>query len=139
VLVSVVACRFLVISLVLVLAGCSAPSIEEPSRRVALVIGNAGYKSVVALGNPLNDSRDVAAALTRLGFRTELLRDASREEMAAAVRRLSGAAERADVAVLFYAGHATEVGGHNVLLPVSAAIVSTPEDLQRESVSFDEA
>jgi len=36
--------------------------------RVALVIGNADYKSVPSLKNPTNDALDIAIALEGLGF-----------------------------------------------------------------------
>lgn len=37
-------------------------------KRVALVIGNADYQKTSRLQNPVNDARDVAAALRELGF-----------------------------------------------------------------------
>ena len=38
-------------------------------KRIALVIGNSAYQGTPALKNSGNDAADMAAVLTRLGFR----------------------------------------------------------------------
>ncbi|WP_439577198.1 caspase family protein, partial [Elioraea sp.] len=48
------------------------------AQRVALVIGNGAYVEVPPLENPANDATDIHAALTRLGFDSELVVDADR-------------------------------------------------------------
>ena len=53
-------------------------------RRVALVIGNAAYKSVSTLQNPVNDSRAMAKSLRTLGFEVIERENASREGLAMA-------------------------------------------------------
>jgi hypothetical protein len=40
----------------------------QAEKRVALVIGNAAYRAVAELPNPLKDARDMAAALHSLAF-----------------------------------------------------------------------
>jgi hypothetical protein len=106
-------------------------------QRVALVIGNGAYRSVPVLGNSANDARAMAAALAQLEFHTELLLDGDKDAMQAAFHRLASAAQGAEAAVLFYAGHASEVGGHNLLIPVSASARNVAE-LKRSAVSFDD-
>jgi len=54
------------IAAVIVLAAGPAPAFAD--KRVALVIGNAAYRSMAQLQNPGNDAADVAAALRRLDF-----------------------------------------------------------------------
>jgi uncharacterized caspase-like protein len=39
-------------------------------QRIALVIGNPSYRSLVKLENAANDGQDICAALSRLGFET---------------------------------------------------------------------
>ncbi|MDP3426926.1 MAG: caspase family protein [Humidesulfovibrio sp.] len=56
----------LVLLLVGLTTGRATPNAEM---RIALVIGNAAYTSA-PLKNPVNDARDMAAALRSLGLRT---------------------------------------------------------------------
>jgi uncharacterized caspase-like protein len=106
------------------------------AQRVALVMGNGAYREAPALANPLADARGVAAALDRLGFRTDLVLDADRTGMEAAIRRFGEAAAGAEAALVYYAGHAVEVAGRNHLIPVSASIRSD-RDLPFETIDFD--
>lgn len=88
--------------------------------RVALVIGNGAYLHGGALPSPVKDARAVAGALKRLGFRTIEGYDLTRPEMIRRVRDFGRAAEGAEVALVYYAGHGVQVRGHNHLLPVDA-------------------
>jgi uncharacterized caspase-like protein len=116
----------------------SATSKPEKSNRVALVIGNAAYRSVPALNNPGRDAEALAAELTALGFRNvTLLRDQTREQMFAALRAFAREAETADWAVVYFAGHGLEMGGINWLVPVDAQF-RTDRDVRLEAVSIDE-
>ena len=102
--------------------------VGEPSqRRVALVIGNSAYQHTAPLKNPGNDARDVAQALTELGFEvvggdktgTDLGLGAMTDQI-----RNFGRLLRDDVstALLFYAGHGIQVAGRNYLVPIEAAL-----------------
>jgi len=106
------------------------------AQRVALVIGNSGYRHVERLANPGNDARAIAAALRPLGFQVELLVDADRAAMEGAMRRFGSRAEGAEAALFFYAGHAIEMGGQNMLAPVSAQVRSE-RDLPFELIGLD--
>ena len=122
----------LAILVVLVLA-IAPPAFAQ---RVALVIGNSGYRHVERLANPGNDARAIAASLRPLGFQVELLVDADRAAMEGAIRRFGSRAEGAEAALFFYAGHAIEVGGQNMLAPVSAQ-VRNERDLPFELIGLD--
>src|SRR6516225_4087319 len=74
--------------------------------RVALVIGNGGYRNVPRLTNPANDATDVAAALKVVGFETIVATDLDRVAMDEATIRFARAARNADIALLYYSGHA---------------------------------
>ncbi len=108
----------------------------RPGSRVALVIGNASYR-VGALANPANDARSVDAALRQLGFETSLAIDLDRQAFAAAVRDFAPKAAKAEVAMLYYAGHGLQVAqgntGENYLLPVDADIQASA-DVQRDAI-----
>lgn len=106
------------------LAGGLGPAVAmEPPDRLALLIGNAGYKRQ-PLRNPVNDARAVSASLRALGFQTEVVEDASLREMITALQRFSIAARKYTVRLLFYAGHGLQIRGRNYLVPVDAEIGS---------------
>lgn len=111
-----------------------APAPAPPAaKRVALVIGNGKYTSVGELANPANDARDVAASLRRLSFDHVVeLHDSSRESMGRALKEFGDWAERAEWAVVFYAGHGLEMNGVTYLIPTDA-------ELARDSHVADEA
>lgn len=107
-------------------------------RRVALVIGNSKYQSVPALANPERDSRTVADALKQVGFQSvTLVTDATRDKTVAALRAFATEADRADWALIYYAGHGIEVGGQNYLIPVDAKLASD-RDVQYEAVGLEQ-
>ncbi|WP_051952715.1 caspase family protein [Methylocapsa aurea] len=92
-------------------------------RRVALVLGNAGYKNPgLDLVNAKFDAEDVAAALTGLGFEVLLRTDADKAGASDAIQQFARMAVGADAALFFYAGHALQYQGHNYLLPVDADV-----------------
>jgi uncharacterized caspase-like protein len=90
------------------------------ARRVALVIGNAEYK-VGPLANPVNDATAVAEAFGKLGFDKVLLRkNLGAEAFRAALLEMSRESAGAELGVVYFAGHGTEVAGTNFLIPVDA-------------------
>ena len=107
-------------------------------RRIALVIGNAGYKNVGALLNPEHDAAAIAASLRAIGFTTVMLvDDATREKMVSALRVFANEAANADWAVVYYSGHGMEVLGTNYLIPIDAKL-ATDRDAQTEAVPLDQ-
>jgi uncharacterized caspase-like protein len=94
---------------------------------VALLIGNGGYQNDdFALANPANDVRALDAALTRLGFEVRSEVDLSRAQMRTALDWLRGAARDADIALVFYAGHAVQAEAENYLIGTDLAALSAP-------------
>jgi uncharacterized caspase-like protein/Skp family chaperone for outer membrane proteins len=86
-------------------------------RRLALVIGNQMYPTM-PLRNPVQDARDVHAALSEVGFNVELLLDATKRQMDLTIGRFVDKVQPGDVALVYYAGHGVAIGGENFLLPV---------------------
>jgi hypothetical protein len=80
-------------------------------KRVALVIGNATYKNAATLQNPKNDAVDVSEVLKRLGFETIVGLDLDKANMEDATIKFARAARDADVALVYYSGHAMQFGG----------------------------
>ena len=73
--------------------------------RVALVVGNSAYQNVGQLRNPKNDAEDMTAKLTGLGFEVFGGTDLDRRGLVQALIQFGRAAETAEVALFFYAGH----------------------------------
>jgi tetratricopeptide (TPR) repeat protein len=112
------------------------PAVHQ--RRVALVIGNGAYKNVPELSNPANDAEAIANTLRSLGFDlVTLVENSSKEQMISALRAYATEADRADWAVVYYAGHGLEVSGVNYLLPVDT-VLKTDRDIQFEALPLDQ-
>jgi uncharacterized caspase-like protein len=92
--------------------------------RVALVIGNGTYPTA-PLRNPVNDARDVAAALKSAGFQVALHENLGLRAMADAAREFGDRLRSDGVALFYFAGHGVQVKDRNYLIPVDA-------DIQRE-------
>lgn len=119
---------------VLALAAATGPAWAE--NRVALVVGNANYAHTTPLTNPLNDARDMTAALKSIGFDVVEAIDADKSRLDSALRSFADKLTGADVALFFYAGHGLQVGAQNYLVPIDAEL-QRERDLQFEAVSLD--
>jgi tetratricopeptide (TPR) repeat protein len=115
-----------------------APTAPDKIRRIALIIGNGAYKNVHALDNPPRDARLIADALRDVGFQTVTLNnDLTRDKFFETLRAFAAEAEKADWAVVYYAGHGLEVGGINYLVPVDAKL-ATDKDAETEAVALEQ-
>jgi tetratricopeptide (TPR) repeat protein len=115
-----------------------APTGANAGRRVALIVGNGAYRNVHALENPPRDARLIAGALRDLGFQTvTLANDLTRDKFFEALHAFASEAEKADWAVVYYAGHGLEIGGVNYLVPVDARLVSD-RDAETEAVALEQ-
>ena len=91
-------------------------------RRAALVIGNGGYAHVKALPNPPNDARSIAKSLRDIGFAVSEGIDLDRAAMQKMTRDFLREAARAQVALVYYAGHGVQIDGRNYLVPVDVRL-----------------
>jgi uncharacterized caspase-like protein len=106
--------------------------------RVALVIGNSTYSNVGSLPNAKNDAEKMAETFKRIGFTTVSLGlDLPREKIADALKAFAADADRADWAVVYYAGHGIEFGGNNYLIPTDARLASD-RDISFEAVALEQ-
>ena len=112
-------------------------SFAAGDRRVALVIGNSAYRKFPALPNPKNDAEDVSAALKRIGFTVMGGPDLTRQEMRDSLRQFARAAQDAEAALVFYAGHGLQYRGRNYLVPIDAKL-EDEFDLDYETVRVDD-
>ena len=106
-------------------------------RRVALVVGNSTYQTVPQLPNPSRDAGSVAQMFRDAGFDSvETAINVGNLEFKRAIRKFELAADQADIAVLFYAGHGIEIGGTNYLIPIDAKLASD-RDADDEAITLE--
>lgn len=106
------------------------------NERTALVVGNGSYENG-PLKNPLNDARDMAAALGRLGFQVTLLTNADHRKMEEALLLFGSTLKKKGGAGLFYyAGHGMQVDGANYLIPIGAKL-EKDSDLKFEAMNLE--
>lgn len=104
----------------------------ETESRLALLIGNASYKSS-PLSNPVNDVRLMESALKEAGFTVLKAENASIREMRRLVRDFGDKLKTSGGVGLFYfAGHGVQVRGENYL-------VSTDSDIRNEDEVADDS
>jgi uncharacterized caspase-like protein len=113
--------RFLILFLLLLFPLTIAPAAAE--NRVALVVGNANYRSIPSLTNPAADAMLMANTLKNLGF--EIVGDEAqinldKTALDRLVRKFGNQLQGADVGLFYYAGHGVQVRGANYLVPVNA-------------------
>ena len=83
----------------------------------ALVIGNSSYPGNV-LANPANDARAMANKLREMGFKVTEALDVDRVRFSNTLSQFARSAAYADVTLLFYAGHGSQISGTNYMLPI---------------------
>lgn len=130
--------KSLLISLCCISAmAASVVSAAAGDRRVALVIGNAAYKTVPTLANTVNDANAISDLFQSIGFEVVVSRnDLGVVEFKRVLREFLTTAEGADIAVVYYAGHGVEMNGTNYLIPVDAKL-TRDYDVEDEAVSLD--
>lgn len=100
---------------------------DTSNKRIALVVGNAAYKTS-PLRNPVNDARALSLALSQLGFEVQLEENVSQQGFMTALRNFGNRLrETQGVGLFYYAGHGMQIKGGNYLIPVDAAIEAEDE------------
>jgi len=119
------------------ICGCTIfGSTPDGHDRVALVIGNAQYRSLGTLTNTANDAQDVCNALGRIGFTKRFCYSnvKTRKEFEEILQTFVAALAPNTAAVFFYSGHALELDGQNYLIPTEA-VLNSPADVLAETLS----
>lgn len=98
-------------------------------KRIALVIGNAGYKAG-ELATPANDAGLVAQTLQAAGFDVVGARDLDEDSLRRAMRDFTDKAAQSGpdtVAFVYLAGYGLQLNGENYFAPVDAEIASAAD------------
>lgn len=115
----------------------SVGSIPAGASRLALIIGNGHYPDASApLVQPLNDARNLSAALRHNGFDVDVVEDATRDDMVRAVERMKARIRPDTVVMLFFGGYGVQVGRESYMIPVDAKIWKE-NDVKRTGVSVE--
>ena len=105
-------------------------------KRVALVIGISKYQQVPRLANPTRDAEAMVLLLKKAGFDVVEASATLVSPICAAPFANLEASRKADISVIYYAGHGIEVDGMNYLVPADAKLLSD-FDVEDETVSLD--
>lgn len=127
------AVRLLIACTSTLLLACSASA--QTLKGVALVIGQSDYVSLSDLPNAEHDADGIERLLEDLGFDATATADRDARRLTRDLEGFVEDAEGSDVAVVYYAGHAVEVGGENYLVPTDAE-ASSPDALGDKLISL---
>ena len=130
-----IAMAFALIPLVLVFAASAA----RAEKRVALVVGNAGYQ-VGALATPANDAGLIAQTLQAAGFDVVGARDLDQDSLRRALRDFLEKATAAGpdtVAFVYVSGYGVQLEGENYFVPVDAKI-ARDADVAAEAIRMSD-
>lgn len=105
--------------------------------RVALVIGNAAYQNIPALGNSTNDAKSMATVLRKLGFGVVEVVDGSKDQMGKAIDQMQTMLKgKQAVGMLYYAGHGLQLDWHNYMVPVDAKL-NQAADVPKQTIDIE--
>ncbi len=108
----------------------------DAATRRAFIVGNSAYQYTSVLANPVSDAQDVARRLRDLGWDVTVQLDLSRSAMLSAFAAFSRQLQPDDLSLVYFAGHALQMGGENYLAPVDARIESE-EGVRRQFVPLN--
>lgn len=110
------------------LANSSLAASATPNfKRLALVIGNGAYLVHSKLTSPVNDAKDLADLLKKIGFEVILKVNADQSTMKQAVSNFLSQLNEGDDALFFFSGHGVQFGGENYLIAIN-----TDEQMQTD-------
>jgi uncharacterized caspase-like protein len=126
---------FALIPLVLVFV----PNAARAEKRIALVIGNAGYQAG-ALNTPANDAGLIAQTLQAAGFDAVGARDLDQDSLRRAFRDFLEKATSSGpdtVAFIYVSGYGVQLEGENYFVPIDARI-ARDSDLAAEALRMSD-
>lgn len=100
----------------------------------ALIVANADYAELEDLKTPSADAALVSSALASRGIKTKVISNASRTELDAALADFKDS-PRKDVFILYYAGHAANIGGNSSLIFPNFKIAEGTSNGEYEAIS----
>ena len=109
-------------------------TISGSTRRVALLIGNSGYSRLHRLEHPVRDVRLIERSLLHANFSTVIAQtDVRLNDMIKVLQDFSRTADDADLALIYFSGHAIQMSGGNYIIPIDASLRSE-RDIEIETI-----
>ncbi|WP_292590110.1 caspase family protein [Mesorhizobium sp.] len=125
--------------LIEVQAAVDQEATPQPSKRLAIVIGNSNYQSHLPhLANATNDAKKLSESLQRLNFDVLSGTDLSADGFARLFQQADSKLSSAGAVLIFYAGHGVQLHGENFLLPVDTPDAKNLEELTARAVRLDD-
>lgn len=93
-------------------------------KKLALVIGNQGYRFTTPLKNPKNDARSMAQVLRDCGFEVIEVIDGDAAQLRAAIKEFGYKLASYQVGLFYYSGHGIQIDDQNYIIPVDANLRS---------------
>lgn len=87
------------------------------SEKIALIMGNANYKYIPRLENPINDALDLATELKKIGFEVSLILDSNIINSKKEINKFSELSNNTKIILFYYAGHGVQINGENYIIP----------------------
>ena len=106
-----------------------SPSIlDHNGKKSALVIGIGAYQGVAPLRNPTNDALVVGRSFRQIGFDVEQALDQDYDSLKTTLGDHFATVQDNYLNVIYFAGHAFQIGGENYLLPADFSPEAEQED-----------
>lgn len=104
----------------------AAPAVvrAQAGRGAALVIGNSRYQWEASLPNVKRDAPDIARHFEALGLKTQLVEDADRKTMIAALAAFKANLGGGDLGAIYFAGHGAQWVKDSYVVPIDADLTS---------------
>ena len=95
----------------------------QAARGAALVIGNSRYQWEASLPNVKRDAPDIAKHFQAMGLKTDLVEDAGKAAMVAAIQNFKASLSNAQLGAIYFAGHGLQVRDKNYMVPIGGKVV----------------
>jgi formylglycine-generating enzyme required for sulfatase activity len=123
---------------VLIITALLTVGLPAYAQRLALLIGNSAYQSNASLTNPVNDAKDLAKVLRRLGFEVIHRQNLNQQKMEAVINQFGKKLRqnKKSVGLFYFSGHGVQHDGENFLIPIGASrTLSNAEQLRYKAVA----
>jgi len=109
-----------------------------PTKKIAIIIGNAAYRGGVELKSTRNDVVDLENILKQFGFEVRSVLDANRAELLKSVTSFVRVSKQftVNLCIFFYIGYAINYREENYLLPI--ADYTSEDDIKANGIKDNE-
>lgn len=107
------------------------------ANKLALIIGNGNYPDAAEpLNQPINDASSLAHAMRGHGFDVDVVKDATKADMARAVERLKSRIKPGSIVMMFFGGYGVQSRHETYMIPTDA-VIWTEADVRHEGMSIE--